>query len=125
MRNLSLELEDIEVEIESAKQGLREALDRVDQTAAAKARQPAAIAATVASIAGLLAIGNLILAVTEAGVLAARLVNTETSLNLESRALNQAADRLSDLLSRRDRTEGEIADLEAERTRLSCPPTSP
>lgn len=120
LENNNLRFENLEPQVEEDRRALEQALERVREAATAKARQPAEIVAAVAGISSALASGNLLLAAAEAGALAVRLVNTETSLNVESRALNQAADALRDVLERRHDLNRETADLQAERDQLGC-----
>lgn len=110
-----------EQQVEQNRRDFEQALERVRQAAAAKAKQPAEIAAAVASILSSLARRDPLSAAIEAGALAFRLIDTETGLNVESRTLNQAADALRDALERLEDLNREIAELKAERDRLGCP----
>jgi len=110
----------IEQQIGQQRQTFEAALERVEEAAAAKAREPAVVTAAVAGIASSLATGNLLLAAAEAIALSARLARNETDLNVESRALNQAANALRSSLDDRDEINAEIAELRAEQDRLDC-----
>lgn len=120
LENNAAELEGLEGEIEQDRRRFERALEEVHQAAAAKARRPAEIAATVAGIASSLARGDLLGAVAEAAALAFRLIDTETALNAESRSLSQASDALRDRLERRGNLIRETTDLEAEGNQLGC-----
>lgn len=118
--NLTLDLEGIEREIDEAREQLETAVESVRNTQ----EIPPEVALMAASVGTSLAAGNLPVAILQALTLAERLVRFETDLNLESGALNQAADRSSDLLERRDRARFETDDLRAEGEGLRCPPIS-
>lgn len=120
LENRAARVASIEQQIRQRRQRFEASLERVEEAAAAKAREPTVIAAAVAGIASSLATGNLLLAAAEAIALSARLARTETDLNVESRALDQAANALRSSLDDRDEIGAEIAELRAEQGRLDC-----